>query len=62
MKKKFETSIRIENVRPITVEQHARLAALTARSDDDIDYSDLPPLTDVFFRRAARNPFYRPVK
>ena len=49
MKNKPETSVRIENVPPITVEQHARLTAIAARSDEDIDYSDLPPLTDAFF-------------
>jgi uncharacterized protein (DUF4415 family) len=27
-----------------------------------IDTSDIPPLTDDFFRNAVRNPFYRPVK
>jgi len=30
--------------------------------DSQIDTSDIPPLTDEFFRRAVRNPFYRPVK
>ena len=27
--------------------------ALEAMSDDDIDYSDIPPLTDEFFERAT---------
>jgi len=27
-----------------------------------IDLSEIPPLTQEFFDRAARNPFYRPVK
>jgi uncharacterized protein (DUF4415 family) len=30
--------------------------------DDRIDTSDIPPLADDFFRRAVRNPFYRPIK
>ncbi len=30
--------------------------------DDKIDYSDIPPLTDGFWKHAVRNPFYRPVK
>lgn len=29
------------------------LAALVAMSDKDIDYSDIPPLTDEFFERAT---------
>jgi uncharacterized protein (DUF4415 family) len=28
-------------------------AALEAMSDDDIDYSDIPPLTDQFFEQAV---------
>lgn len=28
-------------------------AALEVMSDDDIDYSDIPPLTDEFFERAT---------
>ncbi len=27
-----------------------------------IDYSDIPPLPDRFWKNAVRNPFYRPVK
>ena len=27
-----------------------------------IDTSEIPPLTDEFFRRAIRNPFFRPMK
>ncbi len=33
-----------------------------ARADSQIDTSDIPLLTDEFFRRAIGNPFYRPVK
>jgi len=28
-------------------------AALATMSDDDIDYSDIPPLTEAFFKNAA---------
>jgi hypothetical protein len=28
-------------------------AALDAMEDEDIDYSDIPPLTDEFFERAT---------
>ena len=27
-----------------------------------VNTSDIPPLTDVFFANAVRNPYYRPVK
>jgi uncharacterized protein (DUF4415 family) len=30
--------------------------------DTKIETSDIPPLTDDFFRRAVRNPYYRPIK
>jgi uncharacterized protein (DUF4415 family) len=40
----------------------ATLAALAALPDDKIDYSEIPPLTEMFWENAVRNPFYRPVK
>ncbi|MES2222608.1 MAG: BrnA antitoxin family protein [Acidobacteriota bacterium] len=30
--------------------------------DSSIDFSDLPELTDEFWKNAVPNPFYRPVK
>jgi uncharacterized protein (DUF4415 family) len=39
-----------------------RLAKLARQSDSTIDFSDIPPLTDKFWRNVARNPFYRPIK
>jgi uncharacterized protein (DUF4415 family) len=39
-----------------------RLVTLRARPDSEIDYSDIPPLTEKFWRNAIPNPFYRPVK
>jgi uncharacterized protein (DUF4415 family) len=39
-----------------------RLKALAARPDSEIDLSDIPELTEDFFKNAVRNPFYRPVK
>lgn len=41
--------------------QQAELAALAAE-EDAIDYSDIPPLSDDFWKHAVRNPFYRPTK
>lgn len=40
---------------PLTPAQKARLEALAAMSDDDIDYSDAPPMPDdtVWVRAAA---------
>ena len=33
-----------------------------ARPDSKIDFSDIPPLTEDFWKNAVRNPYYRPVK
>ncbi|GJE18305.1 BrnA antitoxin family protein [Methylobacterium marchantiae] len=46
----------------LTAAERAELKALAAVPDDDIDRSDIPPLTEDFFASAVRNPFYRPVK
>ncbi len=45
-----------------TAREIKRLAALAARPDSEIDYSDIPPLTEKFWRNAVPNPWYRPVK
>lgn len=39
-----------------------KLAKLAERPDSEIDFSDIPPLTESFWKNAVRNPFYRPVK
>lgn len=46
----------------LTAAQRRQLAALAALPDDKIDYSDIPPLTEKFWKNAVRNRFYRPVK
>jgi uncharacterized protein (DUF4415 family) len=38
------------------------LAKLAARPDSEIDFSDIPEATEDFWKRAVRNPFYRPIK
>jgi len=50
------------NPPPLTEAQKAELAALAAMSDDDIDYSDIPPTPDEFWQNAVRGKFYRPTK
>ena len=47
---------------PLTPAQTAELAALATLPDARIDMSDIPPLTQAFWKNAVRNPFYRPVK
>ncbi len=51
----------LEESKP-TTREIKRLAALAARPDSEIDYSDIPPLNEKFWRNARPNLFYRPVK
>jgi uncharacterized protein (DUF4415 family) len=46
----------------ITSARHRRLTKLAERPDSEIDFSDIPPLTEKFWQNAVRNPFYRPLK
>ena len=61
MKKKM-VSFTPQTLPPITTEGRAKLRALMGRPDDEIDYSDIPPLTDSFWKSAVRGRFYRPTK
>ncbi len=45
----------IDNLPPLTEAQQAELKALSTSNDAHIDYSDIPPVTDM-------SRFYRPVK
>lgn len=55
-------SIDPANPPPLTEEQKAELAALKAMPESEIDYSDIPPLDEKFWRNGIRNPYFRPVK
>jgi uncharacterized protein (DUF4415 family) len=46
----------------LTKTQKAQIASLRTKPETEIDYSDIPPLGDVFWKNAVRNPFYRPTK
>ena len=46
----------------LTSRRKRELARLAARPDSEIDLSDIPELTEEFWRNAVRNPLYRPVK
>ena len=47
---------------PLTEERKAELKALADAPENEIDYSDIPPLDDAFWQRAVPNPFFKPVK
>jgi uncharacterized protein (DUF4415 family) len=46
----------------ITAARHRRLMKLAQHPDSEIDFSDIPLLTEKFWQNAVRNPFYRPLK
>ena len=66
MKKKGADVVRFDvdraDLPPLTAAQKAELTALEAKPDSDIDYSDIPPVTESFWRNAERGRFYKPVK
>ncbi len=42
--------------------RHERVPPSTDRPDHEIDFSDIPLMTEEDFARASPNPFYRPRK
>jgi uncharacterized protein (DUF4415 family) len=64
MSKRSNVSSKMDPGQPpaLSPDQEAELKALAARADDEIDMSDIPPLTEAFWKQAVRNPFYKPVK
>jgi hypothetical protein len=55
-------SYTLESLPPLTEAQRASLKALAARPDSEIDFSDIPEMTEDQFRNAIRGRFYQPVK
>jgi hypothetical protein len=43
--------------RDLTAAQRREIAALAAKPDREIDFSDIPRLGEDFFKNAVRNPF-----
>ncbi len=46
----------------LTAAQKIEIEALKKMQDEDIDLTDIPELTDDFFRNASRGRFFRPLK
>ncbi|XXD11416.1 BrnA antitoxin family protein [Klebsiella sp. R445] len=51
-----------DNPAVITAQREAELNALANKTDDDIDYSDIPASDDEQWSDAVRGKFYRPLK
>jgi uncharacterized protein (DUF4415 family) len=46
----------------LTAARKHRLEKLSRHTDEEINTSDIPELTEKFWETAIRNPFYRPLK
>ena len=62
MSKTFRYELDLSALPPLTEAQRAELRALALMPDSDIDYSDIPPLDETFWKNAVLNPFYKPSK
>ncbi|PWC16704.1 BrnA antitoxin family protein [Brenneria corticis] len=62
MSKTVRYRVDLANLPPLTETQRAELEELATRPDREIDYSDIPPLAETFWRNAVSNPFYKPTK
>ncbi|BAS37385.1 hypothetical protein SB5531_04265 [Klebsiella variicola] len=51
-----------DNPVALTAERDAELKALAKKTDDEIDYSDIPTTEDEQWSDAVRGKFYRPLK
>ena len=61
-RKLVRRDVDLANLPPLTEKQKAELEVLSRRPDDAIDYSDIPPLTEEFWKNAVRGRFYKPTK
>ncbi|EFL91466.1 hypothetical protein REG_1597 [Candidatus Regiella insecticola LSR1] len=62
MSKTVHYKIDLNKLPTLTTKQQAELKTLKTMPDESIDYSDIPPLDDVFWKNAVQNPFYKPTK
>jgi len=61
-KKVVKHTVDLANLPPLTKRQKAELAAVKVRPDSEIDFRDIAPLTEEFWKNAVRGKFYRPTK
>lgn len=63
-RKKYTVSYELDPERPapLTPARKVELETLAGQPGEQIDTSDIPPLSETFWQNAVRNPFYRPVK
>lgn len=61
-KKLVRHRVDLANLPPLSEKQKAELVALRRKPESETDYSDNPPLTEVFWKNAERGRFYKPTK
>jgi uncharacterized protein (DUF4415 family) len=61
-KKLVKRTVNLANPPALTKKQKAELGALSARPEGAIDFTDIPPLTEEFWKNAVRGKYYKPVK
>jgi uncharacterized protein (DUF4415 family) len=61
-KKLVKRTVDLANLAALNKRQKASLVQLAARPDSKIDFSDIPPLSEDFWKNAVRGKFYKPVK
>jgi len=62
MKKTIKFTLDTANPPPLTDAQQAEIKALSNMEEKEIDFTDIPELTDAFWKNAVQNPYYRPTK
>jgi uncharacterized protein (DUF4415 family) len=62
MKKTVKYALNSTQPLPLTKKQKAEIKALSELTDKQIDYSDIPPLSDAFWKHAVHSPFHKPTK
>ncbi len=61
-KKTVRYTLDPRNPPALTKAQKAEIQALGAKPGGDVDVSEIPELTDKFWRNAIQNPYFRPIK
>jgi uncharacterized protein (DUF4415 family)/uncharacterized DUF497 family protein len=61
-KKLFKRTVDLATLPSLRKKQKAELAALSARPESEIDFSDIPELTENLWKNAVRGKYYKPTK
>jgi uncharacterized protein (DUF4415 family) len=61
-RKLVKKTIDLTNPPSVSKKQKAELAAVAARPDSEINYSDIPPVSEEFWKSAVRGKYYKPIK